>query len=146
MNKALTLPAAALLSLLASSAIAGNVPGAHFVENFDANEDGAVSLQEATEKRADIFYMFDQNEDGILDSAEYDLFDETRAADHAGEQMGQGQGKGPRGEGMRREVTDLNGDGQVTQEEFLQATETWFTGKDRNGDGVITTDDFGPRG
>ncbi len=59
-----------MLSVLASDAFGGNVPGGHFVGNFDLNEDGQVSLQEVTEKRADIFYMFDQDENGTLDDAE----------------------------------------------------------------------------
>ena len=40
---------------------------------------------------------------------------------------------------------DDDGDGRVTLAEFLGVTEAWFAGVDRNGDGVITTDDFGPR-
>ena len=88
--------------------------------------------------------MFDQNEDGVLDSAEYDLFDETRAADHENE--GSERGMGRQGEGMARDITDLNGDGVVTRAEFLAATDAWFAMRDRNGDGVLTTADFGPRG
>lgn len=157
MLKPLPLTAAAGIALMTLSAplLAGShggagamdpapVPGAHFVENFDLNGDGEVTLAEAREKRDEIFYMFDQNEDGVLDGGEYDLFDETRAADHAA-QGNTAQGGAPKGEGMSRRVTDLDGDGSVTLAEFLEATDTWFTGKDRNGDGVITTADFGPR-
>ncbi|HHL19926.1 MAG TPA: EF-hand domain-containing protein [Aliiroseovarius sp.] len=132
------------LLALGTSAAQAQTPGAHFIENFDDNGDGQVTLEEVRTKRADIFYMFDQNEDGVLDSAEYDLFDETRAADHENE--GNGRGKGRQGEGMARDLNDLNGDGVVTQEEFLDATDAWFTMRDRNGDGVLTTADFGPRG
>ncbi len=160
MKTPITLTAIALVFMTAP-AFAQNVPGAHFVENFDMNEDGVVTLAEIKEKRGEIFYMLDQDENGVLDSAEYDAFDELRAADHAQqeeEQQGGGQGngghgnggkgqggQGNQGEGMTREVTDLNGDGEVTEEEFLTAAEGWFLNKDRNNDGVITTKDFGPR-
>ncbi len=145
MKSLITLPALVLIALTVPAfASGGGTPGAHFVENFDDNGDGIVTLAEVREKRGDILYMFDTNDDGILTSEEYDMFDETRAADQANQEGG--QGKGDKGEGMTREVTDLNGDGQVTLEEFQAATDAWFAGKDRNGDGVITTEDFGPRG
>ncbi len=156
MKTPLILTAVALI-LMTAPAFAQVVPGEHFIENFDLNEDGYVTLDEAREKRGEIFYMFDQDENGALDSEEYDLFDEVRAADHEdfGEPGGQGNGGGNGGNGrgnggnqgsaMTREVTDLNGDGFVTEEEFLAATEPWFLRKDRNGDSKITTEDFGPR-
>lgn len=151
MKSLITLPALALIALTAPAFASGSggTPGAHFIENFDEDGDGIVTLEEVRTKRGDILYMFDANDDGILTSEEYDMFDETRAADHENEEGGQGkggQGKGDKGEGMTREVTDLNGDGQVTLEEFQAATDAWFAGKDRNGDGIITTADFGPRG
>lgn len=145
MQNTLTLTAVALV-LMTGSAFAQGKPGAHFIENFDLDEDGVVTLAEVLEKRTDIFYMFDQDENGVLSSEEYDMFDEVRAADHEQEGHSGGQGQGNQGEGMAREVTDLNGDGVVAQEEFMTAAQDWFQGKDRNRDGVITTADFGPRG
>ena len=32
---------------------------------------------------------------------------------------------------------------QVTREEFQQTLDPWLTRQDRNGDGVLTPDDFG---
>lgn len=116
-------------------------PGAHFVENWDLSGDGKVSLDEATQRRADIFAAFDADEDGTLSSEEYDTFDEARAADMA-DQTGAGMGR--LDQSMNRSFSDLNGDGIVTREEFVGGTADWFATRDRNGDGVITTADFGP--
>lgn len=141
MNKILTLAALGLFAAAAPAAAETTVPGAHFVENWDLSEDGAVSLTEATERRDDIFTTFDADEDGKLSSEEYDAFDEARAADMADMP---GHGNGRFNNSMTREASDLNGDGIVTREEFVGGTPDWFAGRDRNGDGVITTADFGP--
>lgn len=76
------LTAALLLSGSAAFAQAGH--GAHFITNWDRDDDGIVTLAEATEKRGDIFTAFDADEDGKLSASEYNSFDEARAADQAG--------------------------------------------------------------
>jgi Ca2+-binding EF-hand superfamily protein len=102
-----------------------------------------VTFEEVEARRGDIFYMFDQNEDGILQSAEYDLFDEARAADMANMGGHEGNAMRPVDAGMMRATNDADGDGLVSREEFVGFSATWFVQMDRNGDGVITTDDFG---
>lgn len=159
--------------IMTGAAVAQGVPGQHFLDNWDLNEDGSVSLAEAEERRSDIFASFDANEDGALDSEEYQLFDEARATDMAqsGGQQGAGkqgvgkqgagkqgagkQGAGKQGggrqgggqhratDGMRLQRNDLDGDGKVSRQEFLANAKGWFEMLDRNGDGVITTGDFG---
>ncbi|TKD15751.1 calcium-binding protein [Rhodobacter capsulatus] len=76
-----------------------------------------------------------------------------------GRGMGQGQGQG-QGQGMglgmgqgffapaadQMRALDGNGDGRVTQAEFVAGTERWFARRERTGDGVVTLADFGPRG
>ena len=138
---------AAGLSLMAGVAFAqqGN-PGAHFVENWDLDGDGQVTLAEATERRSDVFASFDADEDGYLDSAEYDMFDQARAtdmADNAGAHGAGNNGFGFMAEGLTREFNDVDGDGRVSLEEFLARTGDWLAMVDRNADGVVTTDDFG---
>ncbi len=129
--------------VLASSHGKGNA-GAHFIENWDLDGDGVVTLAEATERRSDVFASFDADEDGALSAEEYDMFDAARANDL--QEMGlpakAAQGNNPAGL-MRREMTDANGDGSVTEEEFLGSTAAWIARMDRNGDGTISADDFG---
>lgn len=123
-------------------------PGAHFIENWDLDGDGAVSLAEAQERRSDVFASFDADEDGYLTAEEYQVFDQARANDieaNAGQHgMGKGHGAMTRAaDGMRLDVNDADGDGRVSQAEFLTGAEGWITGMDRDGDGVVTAADFG---
>ncbi len=140
----ITLAIAAIASLsFASLAYAGQ-PGGHFIENWDLDENGAVSLADMTERRRDIFASFDENEDGFLTAQEYVAFDEARAADMENEKGGHFGGNGKRAQvGMIMEFNDVDGDGKVSREEFIGQTAAWLAKMDRNGDGVVTTADFG---
>ncbi|WJS01036.1 EF-hand domain-containing protein [Roseibium aggregatum] len=144
--KSITLGAALILATV-GSCIAAEGPGAHFIENWDLNGDGAVTAEEARERRGNVFASFDANDDGFLDAEEYVLFDEARAQDQA-ENEPKGLGKGARNpaNGMRLEVNDTDGDGKVSEAEFLDNAASWIEMIDRNGDGVVTVADFGPRG
>lgn len=137
----LTLTALALVLATAASAQQGQ-PGRHFVDNWDQDGDGAVTLAEATDRRDMVFGTFDANEDGFLDAEEYDLFDEARANDMA-DNGGHGAGMQRLGQGLMRDFNDTDGDGMVSKDEFLTRTGDWFAMIDTNGDGVVTTDDFG---
>lgn len=143
-----TATALALAATLTTTALATaqeGGAGAHFIENWDLDGDGQVSLAEATERRGDVFAAFDADEDGVLSPDEHDLFDEARANDMRENGMGGGGRRNP-ANGMLRAVTDADGDGQVTRNEFMQALPAWYENLDRNGDGTVTAEDFGPRG
>jgi hypothetical protein len=45
---------------------------------------------------------------------------------------------------MTLPFNDVDADGAVSLEEFLGQVPTWIACMDRDGDGVITTADFGP--
>lgn len=132
-------------ALMPLTAFAQETPGAHFIENWDLDGNGFVSSEEITERRGDIFVMFDQDEDGMLSAEEYVLFDETRAADMENNAGGQGNGGGRMQEGLTLTFNDIYTDGSVSQEEFLSNSAAWVAQIDRNGDGMITSADFGPQ-
>lgn len=162
MKRTLLLTAAIVLGT-AVTAQQGN-PGSHFMETWDENQDGQVTLIEATQRRSDIFLTFDEDDNGILFASDYAMFDEARTENKAsmrqsGQSQGQGkaqrQGKGPGqgrgngqaqgrdGQGMSMEFNDINGDGQVSRDEFITRTDQWYAMMDRNNDGSITASDFG---
>jgi predicted lipoprotein with Yx(FWY)xxD motif len=134
----------ALLLPMAAFAADGQ-PGSHFIENWDLDANGIVTLAELTEKRGDVFYTFDSDDDGVLTAEEYSYFDDARAVDlennaeHAGGKTGKVQ------EGMTLVFNDTDGDGYVSRDEFLAHATDWLALIDRDESGDVTTADFGPR-
>ncbi|MCB2115827.1 MAG: EF-hand domain-containing protein [Rhodobacteraceae bacterium] len=143
------LSAALAAVMLAGAAHAQQgIPGAHFIEQWDIDGNGDVTPEEAREKRGDVFVMFDQSEDGVFQPEEWAMIDEHLTAEDAAQGQGaaMGMGKGP-GQfvraAMQAPFNDLDGDGAVTKEEFVKATDTLFGQLDRDGDGLLTVADFG---
>ncbi|PTE15752.1 calcium-binding protein [Pseudogemmobacter blasticus] len=159
----LTLALPLALGLAGTGALAQTfVPGQQFLTMWDRNGDGAVTLPEARERRDEIFTTFDANADGILSPDELAALDDARTDMRAQMQearseagmgkgmgkdmgMGMGHGKGAGVGGGGAALRDANGDGQVTREEFVGLTTAFFARMDRNGDGSLTTGDFGRR-
>ncbi len=147
MTKQAIIAIAAALALGTQALAQQGQPGAHFIENWDMNEDGHVSLADVVEKRGEIFVMFDQDENGLLNDAEYDLFDETRRIDMQENAGGHKKGQMRNvNKAMMRDFNDVNGDGMVSQEEFIARAEAWFKMMDRTGDGIVTAEDFSRKG
>ena len=141
--------ATALVTLLATSAFAsgngGGNPGTGFLDEWDNDGDGQVTVENVASRRSDVFASFDADDNGILDAEEYAFFDEARASSHddEGEQGGHG-GERKASVGMTLPFNDVNGDGSVTLSEFISQSAAWLALVDRNGDGVVTVEDFGP--
>lgn len=157
-----TLAVALTLSATPLFAQDAPVPGAEFMLQWDLNEDGVVSLEEARERRADIFTMFDENEDGRYTKDEIAMIDEHKAMEREagkgpGHQMpegmqpgqGQGMGKGPgpgkgMGQGMGKGLGRGMGPGAnaAMTAGFDTPSEEGLAIFDSNADGVITREEF----
>ena len=130
------------VSMLTSPILAAGNPGSGFIMNWDGDGDGVVTLAEVVEKRENVFVTFDEDGDGVLTAEEYVAFDEARAADQANEGRGNG-GHRKAAAGMTLDFNDSDGNGAVSQDEFVGHSEAWFTMLDRNADGEVSTADFG---
>lgn len=100
-----------------------------------------MTVEEAAERRSDVFAAFDSDEDGMLDAEEYMLFEQARTEDQKG-RPGRGHGPARR---MTLEANDVDSDGMVSSDEFIGRAANWIASIERNGDGVVTQADFGPR-
>lgn len=157
-------PLAAAMALAAGPIFAQNVPvpGVEFMAQWDLNGDGKVTLDEARERRGDIFTMFDQNGDGTYSADEIAMIDEHREMEREagmgpghqlpeGMQPGQGlgMGQGP-GNGMGQGLGQGPGQGRGLGPGGNAAAVAGFdtpAGEglmifDRNGDRVISRTEF----
>lgn len=147
-------------------------PAETFMEQWDLDGDGSVSLAEARKQRTSIFKMFDEDGNGAYSKAEIAAIDVHKLMQLEGG-MGPGgerpegapppKGTPPQGEPpkapppgqagakgappsavemMKR--LDTDGNGTVTSTEFVGGADQWFEMRDRNGDGVLTAADFVP--
>ncbi|MBI1187926.1 MAG: hypothetical protein GC206_11465 [Alphaproteobacteria bacterium] len=119
-----TILIAAALVCLAAPATAQGLRGA------DANGDGAVTRAEALALREAMFDRVDANGDGYLTEAEQAAMREGRA----GRRGGAGA---ERMEAARAEM-DADGDGRLSQAEFMNGPMPLFDRADANSDGVLS--------
>lgn len=116
--------------LAAPHAWAADEAGASFMERWDINNDGEVSVEEAEKRRQALFAKLDANKDGYLDSNEF------LAA-------GQEQSEPAETTILRGlDLNDINGDGKVSAGEFMANSGSWVDMMDGNNDGVVTIEEF----
>lgn len=118
-------------------------PGAHFMENWDLDANGTVTLDELQTRRGEVFTTFDSNEDGFIDAEEYVMFDEARAADMASNAGSHGKQGDYAAGGLALQANDADVDGKVSRDEFVLGAVAWAAKLDRDQDGSVTADDFG---
>jgi hypothetical protein len=104
-------------------------------ERLDTNNDGTVTLEEMQTRAAARFSEIDKDKNGSIDKAEVEAYAGRFGPPWMAERM------------LTRH--DLNGDGKVTLEEFLNPMKKRFALFDRNDDGKVTREELalaGPMG
>ncbi len=105
---------------------AGGVRMIEQLEKADANGDGAVSKAEFTAHRQAQFPRLDRNKDGFFTDGDVPKIMKNRmpAGFTPGEMRGQ---------------FDVNGDGRISEHEFVHGPAMAFDRIDANADGVVTS-------
>lgn len=106
--------------LLATPAMAQQARGAQMLAAMDVNGDGQLTRAEAEAGRAAMFARLDADHDGYLSTSE-------RAA----------LAQRPMGRGLAN--ADADGDGRISQAEFMGQPYRGFNRLDANRDGVVST-------
>jgi len=132
MKKANAALATILLAVAAPAAIAQPLGGGGILGQLDIDHDGKITRQESTEARERLFVRLDSNGDGVVDQVEVE---QARQAilDRAAMAEARLSNQWKR--------MDKDRDGKVSAAEF-QARTVMFDLADRNGDGVVTTEEI----
>lgn len=139
MTKRLLLAAIAAATLVAPAIAADSISLSHFLEQWDGNNDGVVTLAEIKQGREHRFYAFDANADGYLDRDEYARFDKVRDAGIARFSAEEQVKIRQIADGLTLPRNDTDGDGRVSRAEFIDGSAAWMKAIDKDGDGQLTS-------
>lgn len=141
--------AATAAAALVISALAGTVHatgsearhggGPRMLKHFDADGDGAISLQEFQAAGETMFSKLDADGDGRLSEAE------RTSARHTWTRKGGDEGRKEHHKARHQEhlgKIDTDGDGFISKAEFDAARMTRFNALDVNGNSVIDADEL----
>lgn len=117
-----------LVGILATGAAFAEQGQNHFMQRFDLNNDGNITLDEFNQGSAERFGRMDRDNNNMISQDEFKAYASTR-----------------RSERMLKKM-DSNNDGQITRQEFLDAkmksAEQQFTGMDTDANGVISASEL----
>jgi Ca2+-binding EF-hand superfamily protein len=119
------------LSLSTAPALAGKHGHGKFMESFDSNGDGKVTLDEFNTTSADRFKKMDTNADGKLTEEEFSGYLQARREQRRLE---------------RFKTADTDKDGSVSKDEYLavqrQRAERRFARMDRDSNGMLNAEEY----
>lgn len=142
-----------ILFALSALALVANMPAIHaqtgggmgrgMMERFqtlDADSDGQVTLQEASDWQEAVFLAMDGDEDGKLTKEEYMSVQMGRGADPA--QRGRRYEERQAEKAARFTQIDDDSDGFVTKEQFLADGKARFAAADLDKSGTLTSQEL----
>lgn len=136
------LTAACLTACLSAPVFAQTGPTALF-DRFDANSDGAVTLDEVKAWRAQFFTAADADENGYVTRAELDSIRAQAETTRGGEGRQRLGRRGRDADPIAR--YDADEDGQLSHAEFVDAPFPAIDRLDANNDGRLTRDELPTR-
>ena len=104
--------------------------GERMVEKLDTNGDGNITKAEVDAHKAGRFAEADANGDGSVTAAELSAFAEAERAERRERRQAE----------MFKRL-DTDGNGSVSEAEFLARPDRMFERADANGDGVVTAEE-----
>jgi Ca2+-binding EF-hand superfamily protein len=124
MKKTIILTAILGAAAIGAAAYAKGPDGDHF-SRFDEDGDGKVAVSELDARHKEMLAEADKDGDGYVTKDEMKALHESHMAGH-----------------KARMFPDANNDGKVTRREFEDAARDHFNKLDKDGDGLLTTEEM----
>lgn len=136
LTKSIAVGTAIVATLFAGAAYAEHHRGGHDgerpdpIERLDLNGDDAITKDEVDAARAARFSEIDANVDGVVTIDEMTAYHAAKAAERHAKRAER-----------RLERVDSDGDGVISEAEFMAQEDRLFTRADADGDGVVTREE-----